>query len=193
VAGYLDKVLALAVVRVPEYQRRSAKGGAVSVASYSRMGRDAMQSHLTSSHRMDARGLGADFSHPANLAAWHGADHVARGDGLDHQHPEGIAAHADHAVAHESEHGHGLGAIVGHAAVAEGPAIAHRELRREADRQTRRRAYRVISKHKGGSKKRPGGGFGSGAASGASGSSSGGGGSSGGSGGSSGSSGGNSQ
>jgi uncharacterized membrane protein YgcG len=192
VAGYLDKLLELAAVRVPEYQRRSAKGGAVSVSSYTRMGRDAMQSHLTSSHGMDARGLGKDFSHPTSLAAWHGADHVARGDGLDHQHPEGIAQHADHAVAHESEHGHGLGAVAGHMAVWEGPAIAHREVRRTIDRQTRRRLYR-LDKHRGGSKRRPGGGFASGVASGASGSSSGGGGGSGGSGGSSGSSGGNSQ
>ena len=194
--GYLDKLgrilgrpdeVALAMVKVPDYDRRSDRGNPVHVGGYSRMGRDAAASHLTGSHGMKSSAFGKDFAHPQSLNAWHSMDHLARGDGLDHQHPG--EDHAGHVAAHlgggEHEHG-GAAAIAGHAAIYEGPAMAHREVRRNLDRQTRRRLYRVASKHKGG-KKPPGG---SGAASGASGSSSGGGGGSGGSGGSSGSSGG---
>jgi hypothetical protein len=199
VGGYLDKLVAafsaepvgLAMERVPDYVRASSRGNTVRVSGYSRMGRDAMQSHLTASHGMARSSFGRDFAHPAALGAWHSMDHVARGESLDHEHPgEDHAGQVAHHLAGGGDHEHGgFGAIAAHTAVWEGPAVAHREVRRNLDRQTRRRAYRAISKHKA-ARKRPDASGAGGAASGASGSSSGGGGGSGGSGGGSGSSGG---
>lgn len=150
--------LALAVVQVPEYTRGTAKGNVVRVHSYSRLGRDAQQAHLAA-HGMSAGDFGHDFAHPQSLAAWHGMDHLARGDAVGHVHhvaDAGGAVHAEHysehAVSHAGGHpgggGHGghLPGFLGHMAAWEGPAIIHRETRRTIDRQTRRRAYRLRSR-----------------------------------------------
>lgn len=179
--GFLDKVLAaaarqrpgavaLAMVRVPDYSRPSQKG-VEHVSGYSRMGRGAMQSHLTSSHGMASGALGKDFSRPESLASWHGADHVARDSSLGHSHSG-------------SDHGH---EAFGHLA---GGNMVHQEIRRTADRQTRRRLDRAVHRRLAGHGAPPGGAGGAaGASGGSSGSSgsSGSGGSSGGSGSSSGS------
>lgn len=150
--------LALAVVQVPPYTRGTARGSIVRVRSYSRLGREAQQAHLAA-HGMSAGDFGHDFAHPQSLAAWHGMDHLARGAALDHAHEAGHAAgavHAEHPAEH-AEHaagghpgggGHGghLPGLLGHMAAWEAPAIAHREVRRGVDRQTRRRLYRLRSR-----------------------------------------------
>jgi hypothetical protein len=180
VGRYLDRLLELTL--------------GAPVQGYSRLGRAGMQQHLTQAHGMHPADFGSDFARPQSLAQWHGMDHVARPSlGPAHADTGGpsVVSHATH-DAERAEHGgggHGGGAghalehvLAGHMAA----QAVHREGRRTADRQVRRRGERLIHRHSGKAGKPPGG-----ASSGASGSSSGGSGSSsGGSGSSSGSSGG---
>lgn len=202
VAGSVE-TLTLAAVRVPDYARQSSRGGVERVRGYTRMGPDAMQAHLESSHGVGAAHFGGDvFSHPASLASWHGQDHLARSMSLGHGHAlEHVAAEPEHAHAasHAAEHaaggaghegGHGIpfhhlltGGMLAHG--------AHEEIRRTADRQTRRRAMRVEQRklHGGHHGAKAPGASGASGASGGSGSSGSGGNSGGGSGGSGGSSG----
>jgi uncharacterized membrane protein YgcG len=172
----LDRVLALAVVRVPNYTRESDRGTPVRVNGYQRMGPDAMAEHLTSSHGMAASQQAGGFAHPTSLDGWHSMDHLAHGGSLDHVHDS--AAHdAEHAGgAHLHAPGSHLGSLIGHHAVREGPLVAHREIRREADRQTRRRLFHAVHGH-GARARKPGGASAGGAGSGGSGSGNSGGGS----------------
>ena len=173
-AEILDEaMLELASVQVPQYTRASSRGNLVRVSGYSRMGIPGMQEHLTGGHGMAPHDFGQDFHHPQSLADWHSFDHFARGAGggggaassLGHSHPtprvsrlartEHTAEHAGGGHGGGGEHGlHGLG--ISHMAAWEGPVLVHREVRRTADRQVRRRFYR-LDRHQAHAGKAPGG------------------------------------
>lgn len=131
---FLERVLALAGMGSP-------------LNSYSQLGHEEMQSHLTGAHGMGAGDFGHDFAHPESLASWHGMDHMARSVG--HDHLEHAAAGAGHAADSHSGHhvpGAHLGGLAGHMAAWEAPSVLHRFGRREADRQTRRPIERHIQR-----------------------------------------------
>lgn len=156
----LDKLLALA---------GAGAGASHPVPGYTHMGRSAAQQHLIQHHGMTPDAFGRDFAHPHNLDDWHHLDHVAR-PVAGHAHSDAAspvrrslstAASTGSKAASSAEHGGGgsgghHGGALEHLPGA-GTLVhsVHQEIRRTADRETRRRLQRAVYHHAAGGAKPP--------------------------------------